>query len=52
MHRGALNLLSSYGGDSSDEEVPSGRISTKRCLKDKDEINPKRVQTRYSCYFD
>ncbi|KAF2898874.1 hypothetical protein ILUMI_07302 [Ignelater luminosus] len=46
MHRGALNLLSSYGGDSSDEEVPRGRVSTKRCLKDEEEVSLKKIQAR------
>lgn len=32
---GALDLLNIYGNDSSsDDDVPSGRVSTKRCYKD------------------
>lgn len=34
--KGALNLLADYGGDSSDDEVPGCRVSTKRMRKDSD----------------
>lgn len=30
----ALQLLNDYGGDSSDDDVPGPRVSTKRCFKD------------------
>ncbi|KAK5642704.1 hypothetical protein RI129_008871 [Pyrocoelia pectoralis] len=39
MNRGALSLLSNYGGDSSDEEVPNGRVSVKRCASEEDLSN-------------
>lgn len=34
MNSSALNLISHYGGDSSDDEVPGFRASTKRLHKD------------------
>lgn len=33
-NKGALNLLTCYGGDSSDDEVPGCRVSTKRVRKE------------------
>lgn len=35
--RGALDLLVSYGGDSSDDDAPGCRVSTKRTHKSSDE---------------
>lgn len=35
--RGALDLLVSYGDDSSDDDVPGCRVSTKRTHKSSDE---------------
>ncbi|RZC33930.1 U6 snRNA phosphodiesterase, partial [Asbolus verrucosus] len=44
-NKGALDLLAAYGGDSSDEEVPGSRVSTKRTHKDdKSEPNHKRFE--------
>lgn len=34
--KGALHLIADYGGDSSDDEVPGCRVSTKRMRKDSD----------------
>ncbi|KAK4877003.1 hypothetical protein RN001_009509 [Aquatica leii] len=42
MNRGALDLLSGYGDDTSDDDVPNGRVSLKRCHSN-EEINPKRL---------
>lgn len=42
--RGALDLLVSYGSDSSDDEVPGCKVSTKRTHKssdDEEECNKK-----------
>ncbi|XP_068917572.1 U6 snRNA phosphodiesterase 1 [Tenebrio molitor] len=39
-NKGALALLAQYGGDSSDDEVPGSRVSTKRMHKD-DEDDPR-----------
>lgn len=36
-NKGALSLLTSYGDDSSDDDVPGCRVSTKRTLKECDE---------------
>nr|XP_022901982.1 U6 snRNA phosphodiesterase [Onthophagus taurus] len=36
-HKGALSLLQDYGDNSSDEEVPFGRVSTKRSYKEDEE---------------
>lgn len=33
FNQGALSLLRSYGGDSSDDDVPGPRVSTKRSHK-------------------
>lgn len=47
INKGALNLLACYGGDSSDDEVPGCRVSTKRVRKDSesdcDHTNYRRV---------
>lgn len=37
LSRGALGLLASYGDDSSDDDVPGCRVSTKRTHKSSDE---------------
>lgn len=37
MHRGALDLLAAYDGDSSDDEVPGAKVSTKRTYKESEE---------------
>lgn len=45
MNRGALNLLTGYGDDSSDDEMPSVRVSIKRTHRqseDNDFSKPKR----------
>lgn len=50
FNRGALNLIASYGSDSSDDEVPGCKVSTKRTHKSsssEDEDNNKHIRTRY-----
>lgn len=47
-NKNALSLIAQYGGDSSEDEVPYGRVSTKRILKESDDEqevdrDPKRV---------
>lgn len=37
FNKGALSLLTNYGSDSSDDEVPGPRVSTKRTHKSDDE---------------
>lgn len=44
--KGALGLLGSYGSDTSDDEVPGFRVSTKRTHKesvDDEDANSKRL---------
>lgn len=36
-HKGALALIASYGDDSSDDDVPGCRVSTKRTRRSSDE---------------
>lgn len=37
FNKGALSLLTNYGSDTSDDEVPGPRVSTKRTHKSDDE---------------
>lgn len=36
-NKGALSLLNDYGGESSDDDVPGPRVSTKRTFKEDNE---------------
>lgn len=46
-NKGALNLITVYGDDSSDDEVPGCRVSTKRMHRDSDDDDEKaRKSTR------
>lgn len=40
LHKNALSLLVNYGDDSSDDEVPGPRVSTKRTHKSDNEESP------------
>lgn len=50
-NKGALALLAQYGGDSSDDEVPGSRVSTKRMHKD-DEDDPRSKRLERSSYYE
>lgn len=44
--RGALDMLVSYGDDSSDDDVPGCRVSTKRTHQGCDEEKPAKKNLR------
>ncbi|KAJ8939036.1 hypothetical protein NQ318_012634 [Aromia moschata] len=44
FNKGALSLISSYGSDSSDDDVPGPRVSTKRLQKDDEEFCSKKLK--------
>lgn len=47
-NQGALALLTDYGGDSSEEEVPGPRVSTKRTFREEDNSdNPQKRFQRF-----